>query len=271
MHCVHYVWLSLSVCATQVIAPAELGAERDSQQTDWKTKTVHLHVKQQSMAELLRALVEAAGCSILADGEPVQQTVDLQFDGTAAEALSKIADTFDYDWKQSRAGIVWMVKRFRDPRERPQMNPLELRKTAEDVLRVMRAVPIDDRPLAEHFGLLYETFTPEQRKAVQNGLSLRIDQLTPSQYKLVLRAIDSNLLYAPAEAWGRLLAHLTNITAAHLQLEEIEVWLDFEGKKKDRQLAVRFHPAAKPPGVWPVSLVYLPWQPIPKTRQERQP
>src|SRR5207253_2972396 len=146
---------------------------------------VALTLHEQSVSDAMTKFGRSTGRPILADIDPRRKRLSVDLQGLASEVLDRVADLYDYTWTETGSGTILLVRRFRDPSARPQMNPLELRKAAEDIVGAMRAMPVEGRQIAECFGLVAQSLTPIQRDLLFRNGEVAVGALTQSQQQMV--------------------------------------------------------------------------------------
>ena len=234
----------LFICSTSANAQ-----ERNSQ-IDIKVKRVKFAAKLIAMSDMIAILSEKSGCSIVVDDEPLRKLGDIDIDGTVQEALDRIAQTFDYTWTLSKQGVVLMSKAFNNPKEIPQMNLPEMRQMARTAIAALNSFPCDlDRMICyTQANLLFKSFSKEQAANLQQGVHLRLKDLTPDQAVLLQRLVTNEVLAGALTQWKTLLAGLDAVPTANGEYRESESDYSFwfapaerdarillSGGRKDRQ------------------------------------
>jgi len=182
-------------------------------------KKIQVTLQGATMDATLAALAKDNHINIVADGEPLLQKADINLDGTLREALDKVADLFDYNWTVSRAGVVLMTKRFKNPKERPQFNLPEMLGLTHDMITALTAIDYDRDP--SHWQIrvkqMASTFTTEQLRALESGKTLRGSDLLPTQQGLLQNAVVSKAFAGALHLWEDLLPNLEAMPKSRLQ------------------------------------------------------
>ncbi|MCW3095089.1 MAG: hypothetical protein JWL77_707, partial [Chthonomonadaceae bacterium] len=101
---------------------------------------------QETLKQIIAALDKQSGLNILIDGEPLAPMADVECDGTLEEALNKIADAFDYNWKVGKGGIVLLNKRFRNRSDAPQASVAELTHLVQNMSGIFALTKVEPDP-----------------------------------------------------------------------------------------------------------------------------
>jgi len=170
-----------------------------------------------TFAQYAKMLREQCGISLIADGIPLKENAELEFDGTAKAALNRIADAFDFTWT-TKSGIVLMNKRFKSKEERPQINLPEMRQMTKEIVEAFHSIkynadPQQWKPMLQ---TLAQSFTREQAQTLLEGQTLQATQLAPQQRELLTQAIYTMTFARPLPAWEMLLYRLENISNSYL-------------------------------------------------------
>src|SRR5579884_313347 len=233
---------------------------------DWMAKPIALTVQRQSLSDITAILSAQLGLSIVADGEPLTRQADVELNGTAKEALDRVADIFDYTWMPLKSGVILMRKRFKNPDDYPQMNLEEMRQMAREIVAVLQALPFDPNPAHENAIIteLFRSFTPAQVLLLRSGRVLRGSELSVQQLNLLQQAVLSSYFSEPCSAWTLLLAQLDSMPQSFLQMRE---WPTFYQKR----MGLPVEPVKGIPNHWQFTFVgkdqnggelitCLPWQ-----------
>lgn len=185
-----------------------------------QNRQVKLHATKQSLAEIVKSLYPQIGRGILVDGIPVVQQADFDFEGSAKEALDKVAETYDFAWSLSKRGVILMRKQYHRPDEYPQMNLPELREAANDVVTILHSFPYDTDKShwPDVLTKLYSSLTPEQAQRLRTK-NLSTADLSPPQLSLLHDAIFGNAFAGAFTAWERLVQRLDLLPKGYLQTQ----------------------------------------------------
>lgn len=202
---------------------------------------VEIKFKQSAMAAILRDLSQRYGVSVIADGVPLLQSADLEFRGSLREALDRIADTFDYTITIRKTGIVSMMKRFKNPEERPQVIPAEMRQTATDMLTILPVFPydVDEPPLwARMIRQLAPQLTPEQIDGMKQGKTLMIADLAPKFQQMMAEIIQLRAYGVTRSMWEQLYRQLDRFDSSILRARKRGVFTFADNGKSTASYAV---------------------------------
>jgi hypothetical protein len=220
-------------------------------------REVVLDHKHSSLADILKEMAEKYGVRAAVEGTPLRERADITFQGTLREALDRLSDLFDYQWRVSRSGVILMNKRFTDPNDIPQMLLQEYRQVAKDQLAVLPDTAPD--PDHERWGELLlslaRTLTASQLQALNQGARLSPGDLTPQQRRLFDQAIYARIYGPPRGIWERILLFCDRYDQAYFQRVEpspgdadYEIWLAAEdGRKRALRLMLGVLPKEKKP------------------------
>ena len=128
-----------------------------------------------------------------------------------------------------------MVKRFRNPDDRPQLIVPELREMARDVLAILPYLPYDptphpDFPWAILLRRFAKSFTPDQLDAMKSGKHLLLVDLTPEQRDTVLQAVLLRAYGDSRTYWEQLFHQLDGLPASMIRLDKQGVFHPTAGK-----------------------------------------
>jgi hypothetical protein len=152
-------------------------------------KRYEFHLQDASLETIAQSLMTNGHISLLIDGEPLRKRSNLDIQGTLAEALDRVADDFDYNWRTTKSGIVLLTKRFKNPEELPQLNLPEMRQMAKDIWQTMNSLPVDT-DAAQAAPLLKALLTQldkTQVDALKSGQVLHGSDLNPTQAQLLMQ------------------------------------------------------------------------------------
>ena len=152
------------------------------------------------MQQALEQLAIQAGVSILADGEPEQKShrfeKQLEASCKAEDALTQIAEAFNYSWSVSKSGFVLMRKRFTDEHERPEVVPDELSASIQVIFGFLRPfyTPQPGVSMTNTFRRLTADLSPDERNLLNSGDGLPLSVLNPSLREQAMHLICMNEL-----------------------------------------------------------------------------
>ena len=212
---------------------------------------------QQSLKQIVAELDKQAGLNILIDGEPLAPLADLAFDGTLEEVLNKIADTFDYNWKAGKGGIVLFNKRFRNRNDAPQASLSELTHLIKNMNDIFGLVNVDPQPFlwSSHLIQLGKSLTVQQRSFLLTEKRLRARELKPEQFLNLRTAVMNNTFGNPMKVWADLSDHLRTLDTAYLVATRAQddpahlnvpqysyeiFWHDRDGSLSSENISIRF-------------------------------
>ena len=209
--------LTLAFC---LFAPTRVSTQHAPLRSQVLDREVEVRAKRASLPGILEDLATRYGIAVLADGWPLRDTADLDFRGSLRDALDRIAEAFDYTWKLSSKGMVLLNKRFKNPDERPQLNLLELRHVAKEMLTALPPVESaeDHTDWGKMIVTLADMLSPEQTQMLQSGKKLAASDLTPAQRILLERIILTRGFSVPRGVWERLYFQLDNMKSSVVQL-----------------------------------------------------
>lgn len=194
-----------------------------------------VHIHNASLAEMARSLGKNGRFNLLIDGEPLRQHGDVDSDGTLREALDRVADAFDYSWAVGKSGAVLMTKRFRNPRERPQIHLAELRQAAKDVLDALNQVQ-SDGDASRSTALLVDlarSMTKEQADALREGQILHGSDLAPAQLQMLTQAALIITFAGPYRVWDELYSKLRGLPKSFITAKRlVDVGTDTAAKPR---------------------------------------
>lgn len=147
---IRYRAVALAACLTCPCAVDDRGAPAIAQDkvripAGLRETVLRIRVKDAALSDILRQIHVETGRGVFVDGEPVLAASTVELEGPAESVLEAMADRFDYTWEVSKGGSILFLKRFRGSDDIPQLNPLEMRATAEDVVRLISALSPDLR------------------------------------------------------------------------------------------------------------------------------
>jgi len=174
---------------------------------------VQLQAVKMSLDDMLEVVTKQTQVSILVDDEPILENTSLTFDGSLHDTLDKVADSFDYTWRVSRAGVVLMSKRFKNPNERPQMNMPEMRDMAREIVRALTLVDYirDEAQANEAVRRLFQSLTPAQHNALESGARVYGAELQPEQRATLQQAIFTRTFLPALKLWEDAIPRLENL------------------------------------------------------------
>ncbi|MCW3099545.1 MAG: hypothetical protein JWL77_5163 [Chthonomonadaceae bacterium] len=146
-------------------------------------QSTHLMLKDGSFTAALETIIQQTHVAIVAEGVPADKKVELAVNGSLRAVLDRVADEFDYTWREGSDGVILMNKRFKDAKSAPQTHLSEMRQVTSNILTILQTLSPDtngvewpDLELA-----LANTFTLEQTQLLQHGDRLYASALSPSQ------------------------------------------------------------------------------------------
>jgi hypothetical protein len=178
---------------------------------------------QQTLKQIIVALDKQSGLNVLIDGEPLTPMADVECDGTLEEALNKISDTFDYNWKVGRGGIVLFNKRFRNRNDAPQANVAELTHLVQNMSGIFALTKVEPDPsygqtLLNKFA---QSITEKQWVALRAGKRMSAKDLSPDQFTHLRTAVMTSIFAMPLKSWSDLADHLRTFDTAYLTATRI--------------------------------------------------
>ncbi len=232
-------WLALlsfimCVCSTLGRAqPMPTPASRRPASNTVLKKRLKIDMPHAHWEDLVKTIAKQANINLIADGMPLEQSVDFAVTGTLQEILDTLADKFDYTWKTASADVIVMNKRFQDGHELPQAHYAEIKQVAKDVLDGLNALPHD--PHAEE---LYQTgnfvrrwpqmiktlikdLSAQQMTALQQGQRLGMADFSPDQRNLLVNAIYDNGFFSTHGQWYGLMSLLKELPRSYLHASRI--------------------------------------------------
>lgn len=218
-----------SVFAIAVQHP--LAAQQRPLVADLKQRTVTLKLTGRSLAEIVAAVAPLVGHGILVDDVPNLKSADLDLHGTAAEALDRIAEAFDYSWSESKNGTILMVKRFHDLDEHPQCNPREMRQVALEMTRILSAIEYERNPRESPLRTMGKSLSQEQISLLLSGRFIRMTEFPPPQQSLLIDCILHSLFGDTREEWTHVYQALERFDQSYLRAGVEEIDQDRKGNK----------------------------------------
>lgn len=205
------------VSATLILAACTLGLSQGTSPVAGLDTEVHLSLSKATLLDVMKELSGKYNVSSVADGEPIAAPMDVRFDGRLRDGLDAMAEHFDMKWLD-RNGAILFQKRFRDPKERPQTHPKEIRQSVKDILSVLPSVPAAENHDTWSSALkrFAQTLSPVQVDALKSGALLRVDALGPEQAELVRQAILIRGYGIPRGVWERLHKVLDNLSESSI-------------------------------------------------------
>lgn len=186
-------------------------------------QTTHLTLKGVSFSGTLETIMQQTHLAIVADGVPADKTVDVDVKGSLREVLDRVADEFDYTWREGSGGVILMNKRFKDTRAVPQTHLRELRQVTSNILNILQTLNPNtngvDWPDLEVS--LAGTFTPEQTRLLLRGERLYASALSPPQLQSLRTIIGSATFGVDCLRWKELLRSFEVMQRSELVLSII--------------------------------------------------
>ncbi len=222
-----------------------------------------LKMQNASMSAMLEALRQNAHVSLLADGEPLREKADIDTSGTVAQLLDRIADTFDYEWKPAKSGIVLLTKRFQNEKERPQINLPEMQQMAKDMVAALRLAPLaaPDVELHDLWRQMMRSLTPEQLAAMSGETPFSARDLSPPQRQLLQQGIWQREMPEDLKRWDELARKLSGMTTSYFTADLSNIstisYTDETGPHTEQQ-AVISHVVREKNGHRLVTQIYKP-------------
>ena len=146
-------------------------------------QATHLMLKDTSFSAALETIVRQTHVALVAEGVPADKKVELSVNGSLRKVLDRVADEFDYTWRESSDGVILMNKRFKDATSAPQTHLTEIRQVTSNILTILQTLSPDthgvDWPDLEL--ALANTFTLAQTQLLLHGDRLYAAALSPSQ------------------------------------------------------------------------------------------
>jgi hypothetical protein len=235
----------LLFCAVSAMVAADSSAA-DAQQTDRMKRMLEREVvldhKHSSLADILKEMAEKYGVRAAVEGTPLREKADFSFQGTLREALNRLSERFDYQWRASRSGVILMNKRFTNPDDIPPMLLQEYRQVAKDQLTILpdTAPDLEHQRWGESLLSLARTLTAPQIQALHQGVRLSAADLTPAQRRLFEQAIYARIYGPPRGIWERIGILCSHYDNAYLQRVDpdpnnpgqvYEIWLVVEQRR----------------------------------------
>jgi hypothetical protein len=170
---------------------------------------------------------------VIIDDTPQRQEADLDILATGANALSQVADRFDYTWEILQDGMVLLRKRFKEKNEHPQTNFPELQRTARDICATLSPLPDGSTGhWSNTIRVLFQSLTQDQISSLSNGARLKVADLSAAQQRLVERAIlrhgFSDDLLRP---WKQLANRLDTLAGARIEVRSYPEYYKERGDK----------------------------------------
>lgn len=222
----------LILLSAVMLTPVCAGARQSPLPSDLQDKPITLSAKDVSLADAADAVAKQIGRNVVIDDEPALKTTDLDLNCSAKEALDKIGDRFDYEWRLSKQGIILMTKRFKDPNAVPQINLPEMRQMVKEANSAMKLIVCDTVPgkWALLCTPLYESLSMDQKQLLQSGGSVNVSDLYTTQYR-ALEQIELNRRFAEAiHTWRFLQAELDSLSASYLQTRDWPEYYQRQGR-----------------------------------------
>lgn len=172
----------------------------------WLTAPVAVSAKSVSFNGVLEQITKQSGVNIFVEDHSQLPGVDFEFSGGAKEALDKISNLFDYQWKVNKYGIVVLTKRFKNPKEYPQFDILELAQMAREAMGLLKyfGEAPDTQHLLPILQKLYNALTPQQRNQLREGDIIMGRRLEPQAYQCLEMAIFEQQFGQVYIAWQKL-------------------------------------------------------------------
>lgn len=228
--------LSFVMCVCSTVGRAQqmpASAWRQPASNTVLKKRLKIDMPHAHWEDLIKTIAKQANINIIADGMPLEQSVDFTLTGTLQEILDALADKFDYTWKTASADVIIMNKRFQDGRERPQAHYAEIKQVVKDVLDGLNALPHD--PHAEEvyqtgnfvprwpqmIKTLIKDLSPQQMAALQQGQRLSMTDFSPDQRGLLINAIYDNGFFSTRGQWYGLMSLLKELPRSYLHTSKI--------------------------------------------------
>ena len=217
------------------------GAQNNADAEEWKRQPTQFKAEMASFTKVLERLKPLLNRSICADGEPVTTAADIDVNGKASDVLDAVADAYDYVWSVSNSGVILMNKRYRNPLEHPQTHVLEMRQTAQDVLRLLSRFSFDldlrrERSIDQ---AITRSFSESQVQAIAAGEKLRISAMPPEQRDLISQYVYHHHFASTYLFWSVYLLQVNSLQEGHLSIQSLTMpnpqtgrdiiarWLDY--------------------------------------------
>ncbi len=164
---------------------------------------VDVHVTGRPFAEIMDSLARKCNISFIVEDLPRKVAGDMEYSGPLQDAIDRLGDVFDLDWRVSKRGIILFVKRFRDPNEHPQVIHSELNRVALDVNAVFKVIPYEPDGIPWHHQVrtLYQSLNEDQLRRLNNKEKLTPADLSAPQQRQMLQTLYSNGFGETISAW----------------------------------------------------------------------
>jgi hypothetical protein len=186
-------------------------------------QATHLTLKGVSFPAALETILHETHIAIVADGVPADKTMDIDVKGSLREVLNRVADEFDYTWRESSGGVILMNKRFKDSKAAPQIHLSEIRQVTKNILMIVQTLSPEtngvDWPELELS--LANTFTPEQTRLLIQGERLNASVLSPPQVQDLRTIIGSATFGMECIQWPELLRAFDTMQRSELVVSVI--------------------------------------------------
>lgn len=218
--CISYIRISL-LCGFLVISTCiPTLSQSVSNQDLWKQQTITLSVKHQSLASMVEILADKLGKSILVEGEPARQSLDIINTGTAEAILNQVADAFDYSWHVNKSGVLLFHKRFHNRNEYPQFVVPELNESISDMFAAMRSLSnFADLSVSiqEQMISIAKSLSSQQIEFLKQGGKLYIGTMSEGQRENVEKAIYTHMFRNIGRDFKSLEEELADLKTSILQ------------------------------------------------------
>lgn len=218
--CISYIRMVL-LCGFLVISTCRAAFPQSTSNQDlWKQQSITLSVKHQSLASIVEILADKLGKSLLVEGEPMRQNLDISNTGTAESILNQVADAFDYSWYVSKSGILLFQKRFHNRNEYPQFVVPELNESIADMFAAMRSLSeFADLSMSiqEQMISIARSLSPQQLEFLKQGGKLRIGIMSEEQRTNAEKAIYTHMFRNVGRDFKSLEEELAGLKTSVLQ------------------------------------------------------
>jgi len=171
-----------------------------------------------SLKQAIAVIDQLSGLNILIDGEPLKPSAEVNFDGTLEEALNRVADIFDYNWKVTKGGIVLFNKRFKNRDDAPQATLPEITHLVNNIAEIFALANVDpdQSQWVKHVKQMGALLTDEQWATLLSRKFILARDLTPEQFAHLRAAVMGNTFADHTKDWTELTERLRSLKTTYL-------------------------------------------------------
>lgn len=214
----------LAACAVVTVTTSAHGEEWSSsrgQQNASGPTVVAVKLNTARLHEILAHVGTNYGVSFLLDGEPDDQTITVDYDGTLDGLLDKLGASYDMRWRRSASGIIVLEPNFSNTKRRPQSHLNELRAIARSITNSIQRIGLDpETNEAILLRAVYQTLPEQVQTLLNQGRQIPLSALPFDARSLAYRAVAAHLFRFTYKVWENLATQLALLDAGEIVISD---------------------------------------------------